>query len=424
MKHTVSKKTAIGITITIDVDEQFMAPYKQSVLKRLKKDLKVDGFRPGQAPDNIAMRQLGEPRVQSEVLEEVIMHAYARAVREQKLQTIASPKIEVKKFVPFTDLEFTAEVAIMPTITYDYTKLRVKPKELKIDKKEIDETLNGLRKQMAERKKSSKPIKDGDEVKLDFEGVREGQPVEGAAAKNSSLTIGEGRFIPGFEENMIGLKPGESKTFTVTFPKDYHAKDLAGQKVDFTVKINEVENLIMPKLDDSFATHVGKFKNLIELKADIEKTLKAQKEAESVQDYENEVIGELIKKVKFEVPEFLLEDNEHRLEHEVEENLKNSGLDLKKYLELQGKTEADYRKELHDEAERRVKLGILMRHVIDQENVTATDAEVDAEMERLRSQYSDPKMQEELKHGHFRDDLRTHLLTTKAVQKLTGYAKQ
>ncbi len=424
MKHTITKQTNSSATIHISVDEQFITPYKTAVLKRLKKNLKIDGFRPGQAPDHIALRELGDARVQSEVLEEVVMHAYARAVRELKLATIASPKVEVKKFVPFSELELDAEVAVMPTIGYDYTKLRVKPKAFKVDPKEMTETLQGLQKQMAERTKSTKPVAQGDEVKLDFDGVREGKPVEGAAAKNSLITIGEGRFIPGFEDNLVGLKVGATKTFTVTFPKDYHAKDLAGQKVDFTVTIHEVHNLVLPKIDDSFAARVGAFKTLAELKKDIEKTMLAQKEQQAAQDYENEVVGELVAKAKFEVPEFLLEDNIHRLEHEVEDNLKNSGLDLKKYLEIQNKTEADYHKELHDEAARRVKLGILMRAVIDKENIVVTDAEVDAELERLKQQYSDPKMQEELTHGHFRDDLRTHLLTTKAVAKLVGYAKQ
>ncbi|MBI2798246.1 trigger factor [Candidatus Saccharibacteria bacterium] len=424
MKHSISKKSSTGITLSISVDEQFISPYKQAVLKRLKKDLKVDGFRPGQAPDHIAIRQIGDDRVQAEVIEEVITHAYTRAVREQKLDTIASPKISLKKFVPYSEIEFEAEVATMPEIKFDHTKLRVKPKEVKAETKEVEETLAGMQKQMAERKPSEGPAKDGDELKIDFEGKRGGKPVEGAAAKDAAITIGDKQFIPGFEENLAGLKKGDKKTFDVTFPKDYHATELAGQKVEFSVQVHEIHNMIKPEINDDFATHVGKFKNLKELKADIEKTIKAQKEAQNAQEYENKVVDELIDKTKFDVPEFLLEDNEHRLQHEVEDNLKNSGMDLKKWLEIQNKTEDDFKKELRTEAERRVKLGILMRYIIEKEDIKVSDAEIDAEMERLRSQYSDPKMQEELTHGHFRDDLRNHMMTQKAVAKLVGYAKQ
>lgn len=424
MIKVTTKKAPSTVTLSITVDEEFIAPYKQAVLKRLKKDLKVSGFRPGMAPDNIAERELGEERVQAEVLEEVIMHAYTRAVRDEKLETVASPKISLKKFVPYTALEFEAEAPIMPKISLDLTKLKVKKPEAKVDPKEVTETLEGLQKQAAVKTEKTTKIVNGDEVTFDFSGVREGKPVEGASATNHLLVVGSKQFIPGFEENLVGLKTGDKKKFTVTFPKDYHAKDLAGKDVEFSVTINKVTGVDLPKMDDEWAKTVGPVKDLAELKKDIEQTLLSQKQGEAVKGYENEVLEAVTKLAKFEVPAGLVEEQANRLRTETDENLKNSGLDIDKYLEIQKRSKEDFEKELNGEAEKRVKLGLVLRHIIEAEKITVSDSEVTAEIEHLKEHYTDPKMLEELTHDHFKDDVRNHLLTTKAVAVLVAAASK
>jgi len=420
--HKLSKTSKAENTILINADEEFMKPYKQSVLKRLKKDLKVDGFRPGNVPDKIAERELGEARVQAEVLEEVIMHAYSRAVRELKLDTIAAPKISLKKFVPYTELEFEAEAPIMPDITLDLAKLSVKKPTLKVDDKEITETLENLRKQSAAKKDSKAGIKNGDEVKFDFSGVREGKPVEGAAATGHVMTIGEGSFIPGFEDNMLGLKTGETKTFTVTFPKEYHAEDLAGKDVEFTITIHTISSVDLPKLDNAWAKTVGPVQTLAELKAEVKNSLMQNKQTEANKEIENKVLESAIAQAKFDAPASLIEEQVSKLRSETEENLKNSGLDLEKYLQLQGQKPQAFEAQLKVEAEKRIKLGLVLRSVIETQKITVSEPEIDAELEHMRTHYTDPKLQEELTHNHFRDDLRNHLLTTKAIKVLTDAA--
>lgn len=420
--HKLSKTTKTEATLLITADAEFIDPYKKSVLKRLKKDLKVDGFRPGNVPDKIAERELGEQRVQAEVLEEVIMHAYTKAARELKLDTIASPKISLKKFVPYTEVEFEAVAPIMPEITLDLKKLKVKKPEVKVDAKEINETLENLRKQGATKTPSKSGIKNGDEVKFDFAGVRAGKPVEGASATGHVMTIGEGSFIPGFEDNMLGLKAGATKTFTVTFPKDYHAKDLSGKDVEFTVTIHEISTAELPELNDAWAKTVGPVQDLKSLKEEVKKSIEQNKAAETNKQFENEVLEAAVKLADFAVPETLVEEQIERLRAETEDNLKNSGLDLEKYLQLQGQKPEEFAATLKTEAEKRVKLGLLLRHIIEQEKITVTDAEVDAELMHMKSHYTDPKMQEELTHDHFKSDLRNHLLTTKAVTVLADAA--
>ncbi len=422
IKHTITNKTKSEQTLLITADEQFIKPYKQAVLKRLKKNLKVDGFRPGNVPDKIAEREIGEAQVQAEVLQEVIMHAFTKIVRENDIETVASPQINLKKFVPYSDLEFEAVVAVMPAIKLDLKKIKVSKPKVVVDKKEVEETLQNFATQSAKKEESKEGIKNTDEVKFDFEGVREGKPVEGAAATNHVMTIGSGSFIPGFEDNMLGLKKGDKKTFTVKFPKDYHAKDLANKDVEFSVNIVEVKTVQQPKIDDEWAKTVGPVQDLKGLKAEIEKSILQNKQAEADKQYENSVLDAVIKQANIEAPAGLVGEQTDKLRNETTENLKNSGLDLEKYLQLQGQKPEDFETQLKAEAEKRVKLGLVLRSVIENEKISVTDSEIDAELAKLKTQYSDPKMQEELTHDHFRDDLKNHLLTTKAIAAISQAA--
>lgn len=423
IKHKLSTKSDSEKLLLITVDEQFIAPYKQAVLKRLKSNLKVAGFRPGKAPDNIAQREIGEAKVQAEVLEEVIMHAYSKTVREEKLETIASPQINLKKFVPYNELEFEAIVPVMPTIKLDYKKIKLKKPAVKIDAKQVDETLQNMLKQSASKTDSAKPIKTGDEVTFDFNGTREGKSIDGASAKNHTLVIGEGSFIPGFEDNMKGLSKGDEKKFKLTFPKDYHAKDLANKEVEFSVKIHGVQNIKLPKADDAWAKTMGPVSSLKQLKDEIKNSLVQNSQVESDKQYENELLEKVLETSKLDTPQSLVDEQISRLRTETEQNLKNNGLTVEKYLQLQGQKPQEFEETLKNEAQKRVKLGLVLRHVIESEKITVSDPEIDEEMARLRSHYTDPKMQEELTHDHFIQDLKNHLLTTKAIAKLVQYAQ-
>jgi len=425
MIKSTLKDNKTSATLTVTVDEAFIDPYKKSVLKKLKKDLKVDGFRPGHAPDNIVIRELGEARVQAEVLEEVIDHAYSNQMREKKIESLGSPEIDLKKFVPYTELEFTATFPVMGEIKFDYSTLSVKKPEIKIAKERVDEAIETLRSQMAKRSESKGAIINGDEVRFDFEGKREGKPVEGAAAQNHVMIVGSKTFIPGFEEELVGLKKDGEKTFEVTFPKDYHAKDLQNAKVEFSVKINEITSIELPKLDDEFAKTVGNKKNLKELREDIEGVLKQQDEEQSKKDYENKILDEVLKKAKFDVPQQLIDSQVMQLETEMDNNLQNAGLDRKKYQEMQKISEDDMKKEVREEADKRVRAALILRDVIKKNKIEVSEMELQQELAKMAEQYkSDPKIQEELTHGHFQDDLRNHLLTQKAIAKLIEFASK
>ena len=422
IKHTLKKNADSTAQITIEVTAEFIEPIKAATIADLKKDLKISGFRPGKMPDNIAERHLGSDYVQSHVVEAVVMRAYAQGVKAEKLETIDAPQITLKKFVPYSELEFEAKVAIMPSFGFDAKKLIVKEPVLKIDKQEVDDTLKSLQKQMAKRLPSTEPIGNGDEVKLDFEGVREGKPVEGAAAKNQTITVGDKQFIPGFEENLIGLKKGDKKEFEVTFPEDYGHKDLAGAKVVFKVQVHEVNKVELPAINDEFAQSIGAFKTLAALKLDVEKSLEAQKADQQKKQYEQQVLDNALAKIEFTVPASLIEHQVAKLKEEVNNNLSTNGLTLEQYLKIQGKTESEVDGEIDAEANKRVKIALIVRRLVDDNKLTVSERELDEHYHQMKAQYTDPQIQKEMEHEHFRDDLKNHLLTEKAVGILLQYA--
>jgi trigger factor len=261
-------------------------------------------------------------------------------------------------------------------------------------------------------------------VRFDFEGVREGKPVEGAAGMNHMLELGSGKFIPGYEEEMVGLKQGDEKTFDITFPKEYHAEDLAGKVVTFTVKVHEVREIVVPKLDDEFAKTIAQLDSLKALKDDIKQNLVAGKEEDYRKDYENAVLEKILKDVKLPVAKSLEDDQAHELEHQYERQIESSGMKLEDYLKVQGKDPNEFHQELHGEARRRIQSGLIIRDVVEKQKFTATLEEVEGNVEQMRMNYSDPKVLAELDKHEFRSDLANRMVTQKAVDWLCEQAKK
>lgn len=422
IKHKIIKKSSANISFEVDLDKQYIEPVKAKVLNKLKANIKVAGFREGNIPDNIAEREIGDTRMQTEVLEELINQSYIKVVEELKLEVIAHPKVQIQKFVPYTQMGYLAEVAIMPSINFDYKKIRIKKQTAKIDKEEIDKTIESLRWQLAKKDKVDRAAKKGDELRIDFEGKREGKPVEGAGAQNQIIVIGNDQFIPGFETNLIGLKSNDEKEFTISFPKDYSRKDLASKKVDFKVKVHEVKEVILPKLDDDFAKKVGDFKNLTDLREDISLKLKENQQNQIDRQYEHQIIEQIVSKIKLELPEILVEQQLAKLRSEVEQNLKNSGLDMKKYLELNNKSQNQLDEELKKEADKRVAVALILRDVIEKEKIKISDNELKKEMDKLKLMHRGSDNEKKLDDKNFVMELKNHMLSEKAIKTLINYA--
>lgn len=425
MKSEVTKKTSTDTTLKVTVDQAALAPHVKAAFDKLRRQVKAPGFRPGKAPDHIVEREIGSQAIQNEVLEHAVMHSYADAVKQHELPVIASPEVSIAKFVPYTDLEYTATVDILPKIELtDYKNLKLKRPEVKVEPKEVDQVVDDLRKRLAVRTSVKRAAEMGDEVNIDFDGSRDGQPVTGASSKSYDLLLGSGAFIPGFEEYLVGGETGQTKEFDITFPKDYQSTDLAGQKVQFKVVINNVSQVQLPEADAKFVSQVSPHQTVEDLKADISDRIKTEKAEAGERQFEQTVMDHILEKSKLSLPARLVEQQTSRIRHELEQRIATSGLDMDKYLKLAGKTAEQLSAEMKPEAEKRVGLALILTEIARAENLKVDPGEIEAELARLKQSYPDREMQVELDRPETREEIYNHLLASKTIAKVLSYIKE
>lgn len=419
MKTTVKNLTETKVQLTITVDADELAAAEQVAIVKLSKNAKVPGFRKGKVPASVAAKHLDPQAVQEQLLDDAISKAVAEAFMSEKIQALDRPMVEVKKYVPGDLLEFTAEVDILPAVKLgDYKKLSVKPEKVVVTDEEINDTIERMRQGFAEKKEVERKAQEGDETVINFVGKKDDVAFDGGTGTDYTLKLGSGQFIPGFEEGIVGHKPGETFDLELTFPKDYHAKDLAGQKVVFTTTLKKVVELELPKLDDDFAAKVAPVKTVAELKADIKREITTQKERQAVDKLKDALIEALIEKSTVPVPEVLVADQMRSIEQDFSQNLMYRGLDIHTYLEANNfKDEDEWReKEVRPTAEKRVQAGLVLAEVTKAENITATDAEIDEHVEVHKAQYANsPEALKQFETPEVRRDIGNHYITEKTI---------
>lgn len=422
IQRTNQSDTKILFTITGTQNELLAA--KQIAIAKLSPQVKLQGFRPGHAPAELVEKQLNPNLLQEETLNEVLNTLYETAVRQEDIRPVAQPKVELKKFVPYTEVEFTAEVDVIGKITLgNYKNLKAKKNTATVAKTDVDEVINRLQTQMAEYKEVDQAAKVGDRAWIDFEGVdAKGETVQGAKGDDYPLALGSNTFIPGFEDNVVGLKKGDKKEFTIPFPKDYGVKALQGKKVTFAITVKKVEETIRPDVNVDFAKKVGPFDSIEALKADIKKQIVAEREHQADRDYQDALVKELIQVSKLSLPDAMLQEQIDIVDKEFRQNLVYRGQTFQEYLSAAGLTEDDYKKkELAPAAEERLKAGLILSELADVEKVTITPEELEIRIQVLKGQYqSDTKMQEELDKPENRREVAARLLTEKTIAKLVS----
>lgn len=417
--------TKVKISVTADQSE--LDVVKQHVLRDLSKNIKVPGFRAGKAPANLIEKQLDPSQLQSEYIDHAVNDLYGDVISQTGLKPVAQPQISVTKFVPYTTLEFTVEVEAIGEIKLaDYINIKLESKPVTVSAAEVTKVLDNLRERAAVKKDVERAVKKGDEVVFDFKGVdaKTKEPIEGTDAEDYPLVIGSGNFIPGFEEELVGLKPNETKTFDIVFPKEYGVADLQNRKVNFTVTIKKVQELTQPKADDAFAKSVGIFKTIAELKADIKKQLTAEKQQEANRAFDNELLEKLANKSQVEVPESLIEEEIDRMEEEEKRNLVYRGQTWQEHLDAENITAEAHREKQREGATLRVKGGLVLGEVAQAEGISVTPDELELRISLLRGQYTDPAMQAELDKPENRRDIMSRLMTEKTLDKLRSYANK
>ena len=421
MKTQVENISDVKVKLIISLGKEELAAGEQVALTKLARDIKIGGFRKGKAPLEMVKKEIDPNALAGETAENAMSKAVAEAFMSEGIQALDRPEVEVKKYVPGEELEFTAEAEIIPKIELgDYKNLKAKKVAVKVSKKEVEETIERIRENFAEKKDVDRAAKNGDEVVIDFEGKKDGVPFEGGKAEHFPLELGSNSFIPGFEEGIVGHKTGDEFDLDLEFPADYHAADLAGAKVVFTVKVGHIHEKSLPELNDEFAAKLGEFKTVDELKKQVEEDLKSQKESEATEKFKDELVRELAEISKVPVPEILIEDQKRSIEMDMQQNLMYSGLTLEQYLERMGKTREEWlESDVKKAAEDRVKAGLTLAEVSKVEKIDATVAELDARIEQMKQQYVNNKEAlKQLDSDEVRRDLANRMLTEKTVDLL------
>ncbi len=426
MKHTRKdlSKGKIEIKATVGADELKKA--HKTAVQNLAKNVKVKGFRDGKVPLNVAEKHIDPATLANQAVENAINDAMVQILIAEQIQLLDRPKVDLGEFKPFESLEFTATVEIVPPVKLgDYKKLKVTKNKVEISQKEVDEVIDRLLQNAAEKVEVERAAKNGDEVMIDFDGRDEkDEPVKGAKAENYPLTLGTNSFIPGFEEAVVGHKAGEAFDIPLTFPKDYHADALKGAKVTFKIKLHKVNEIKKSELNDDFAKTVGPFTTAAELTTDIKKELTSRAEYDAEEKYKDDLLTALVAKSTVEAPDVLVGDQLQALEQDFSQNLMYRGMSIDQYFESQGyKNRDDWEaKELRPTAEKRVKNGLVLSELSRTWDIRATDEEIDARQADVVSQYNDPKLKSSFESEAARRDIANRIVTEKTLAKLVEEA--
>ncbi|RJO60063.1 trigger factor [candidate division WS5 bacterium] len=412
------------VKLVVELTEAEVKPHIEKVYKNLAKNLKIAGFRPGKAPQFVVEKEVGQDKFYAEVLDSILPEAYYSAITKEKLITVSRPDIKVTKYAPTGGLEFEAEVEMLPEFDLpDYKKIKVPRAEVKITAKDIENSIKELQERYAEFKEVSRKAKKDDRAEISFEGTQKGAPVQGVKGEKYPITIGSGAFIPGFEENLVGMSKGEEKTFDVAFPKDYHEEKLRGEKVTFKVKMITISEKTIPEVSDDFAKKFGIFKNVDELKKGVEKNLREVKEMEEKRRLEEKIMTLIAEKVKLELPEALIHQEVHRMWHDAEANLAQSGITMDRYIEMTKKTREELEKEMKPDAEKRVKMGLILSKISENEKIEVTDKEIDAEKAMILAgapQNAD-ELKKKLDEHEAQHQIKNSIISRKTMEKLFEY---
>ncbi len=387
------------IELIIELSEKEVKPYLEKAAERLSEDKPIKGFRPGKAPFDTVVRQFGEMALYQNASQDMIAENYYKAIEQENFETVEQPKIDIVKMAPKNPFIFKATVSLLPSVELpEYKKIKAKKlEEIKIEDSEIEKVLADLKKMRAKETLVDREVKERDRVEVDFNTCVDKVPIEGGEAKKYPLVIGDKKMIPGFEEQIIGMKKDEEKEFDLEFPKDYHQKTIAGKLAKFKVKLLAVYQIDLPEITEEFAKGMG-VPTVEALKNQIKKNLEDEKKAKAVQKQEFEIIEQLIEKATFEeIPDILVDEETHKMLHELEDNVTRQGLDFQQYLNHLKKSEAEMRLEFSADALKRVKTALSIRAIAKKEELKATKKEIDEEQEKTLASYKlQPQYQNQL----------------------------
>lgn len=398
MNVKVDKQENSKVVLEFTMDKETFEKELDKAFHKNAKYFKVPGFRNGKVPRNVVEKVYGEGVLYETVIEDNVDDEYRKAVEDNKLEVVSKPELDVKQIGKGKDLIYTVTLFVKPEATVKkYKGLEVKKIDSKVSKKEVDAAIESDRQKNARVVSvDDRDLQKDDISTIDFEGFVDGVAFEGGKAENFELTIGSGQFIPGFEDQLIGMKIGEEKEINVTFPKEYHAENLAGKPAMFKVKLISIKSKILPELDDEFAKDVSEFETLADYRKDVEKKVKKQKEESAKNQKEIAVIDKLVENTEVVIPESMIDDEVESMSNQFASNLAYQGLDLKTYCMYMNTTEEEFKKNLRPEAEKNVKLKLALDAIEKLEDIKVEAKEIDEKIDELKKQYGSENTNDDL----------------------------
>lgn len=384
----MASKNVHEITIKVEGKEWLDAVDK--AYKKANKDAKIDGFRKGKAPKEIFIKKYGETNLWLDAADLVLETAYKKMIEENKnLEIVVQPEISLKSLTG-EYVEFLFTITTKPEVKLGkYKKLGIKKESIEVTKEEVEKALEEMKERYAEVITKEGKVENKDTAIIDFEGFKDGVAFEGGKGENYSLVIGSNTFIPGFEEQLIGMEKGEERDINVTFPEDYHAEDLKGQPVIFKVKVNEIKTTKLPELDKDFFEDLAMegVDSEETLKAELEKNIKAHKEHHAEEHYIDDILDKAVSNMTVEIPDAMINEEIDRMLRQYEENLKMQGITLEQFYQFTNADEQALRDQMKEEATKRVSARFLLEEIKKVENIEVTDEEAEKEAEELAKKY-------------------------------------
>lgn len=406
MDYKIKKLKNSAVEIEVSFSEEDEKKYEKQALDEIRKSVKIKGFREGQAPDEKVIEEVGKESIMARKMEMAMQTVFYEIAVKENLQPVNQPKADLKSTEP---LKVSFHVDLMPELPEINTeKIKVKPGKIKVEKKEIEAAISQIQRGKIEWKVVERGAKKGDRVEIDFEGFVEGVPFEGGQSKNHPLVLGSESFIPGFEEKLEGITAGEEKEIEVKFPEDYHHEPLKGKDVSFKVKVHHVAEEQVPEITDEFAKKAtnGECNTVAELETKVEEVLTEQKNNLDRKRMQDEILQQLIKQAKIELPESMIEEESGYIKRMLEEDLKRRTMTLEQYYQMRKIDEAKFQEESKKEGENRLRVRMALHRLADQYKITVSDEELEKALEG-----------QEIPADRSREDIKKNLTAEMRLQK-------
>lgn len=391
MTATWEKKEGNEGVLTVTVPAENVNKALDQAFKKVVKQINVPGFRKGKVPRPIFEQRFGVEALYQDAVDILLPEAYGEAIEETEINPVAQPEVNVTQIEKGKDFIFEATVTVEPEVKLgDYKGLEIEKQETDLSDEELQESIDHSLSHLAEMVvKEDGAVENGDTVNIDFSGSVDGEEFDGGQAEGYDLEIGSGSFIPGFEEQIEGMKTGDEKDVVVTFPEEYHAEELAGKEATFKTKVNEIKFKDVPELNDEIANELDSdAENVDEYKENLRKRLSEQKATEAENTEKEEAINKATENASIDIPEAMINTELDRMIQEFGQRIQQQGLDLQTYYQISGQNEEQLRDQMKDDAEQRVKTNLTLTAIADEENIEVSDEDIDKELEKMSEQFN------------------------------------